>query len=116
MNSYSIGFNGEELALEYLKNKGYRFLDKNFHSAFGEIDLIVENDKYLIFIEAKTRKNTNFGHPAEAVHIHKQNRLIQTCLFYLSMHHTMKFKRFDVITIITDTGQIDHIENAFWCG
>ena len=107
---------GEKLALEYLENKGYRFVDRNFHSAFGEIDLIVEDDDYLVFVEVKTREDDSFGPPEATVHIHKQNRLYFTTQFYLSLNPSRKYKRFDVITVLLNSGEIKHIEDAFRCG
>lgn len=112
----TVGAMGEEMARKYMEEKGYHFLEKNFHSPWGEIDLIMQNKEYLVFVEVKTRADDTFAHPFEAVHIPKQNRLIQTAFYYLSLHHSTKMKRFDVVGITLDTGKIEHVENAFPCG
>lgn len=112
----TVGAFGEEMARTYMEENGYHFVAKNFYSPWGEIDLIMQDATYLVFIEVKTRADDRFLHPFEAVHVPKQNRLIQTAFYYLSLHPTSKMKRFDVIGITLDTRTIEHIEDAFPCG
>ena len=114
-----MGAWGEEQAAACLKRQGFFLIARNYHSRYGEIDLIMENDEYLIFVEVKLRKNDRYGTPAEAVTFKKQERLRNTALLYLQAHETRKQPRFDVIEIYAPRGmdtkplRISHIENAF---
>ena len=68
MNNRQRGAVGEELALNYLLKDGYKYIDKNWHySRSAEIDLIMQKDKTIVFVEVKTRSNLNYGHPFEAI-------------------------------------------------
>lgn len=106
-------------AEQFLINRGFSLIRRNFHSRYGEIDLVMENAEFLIFVEVKLRKNSRFGTPAEAVTVKKQERLRNTALIYLQMHPAQKQPRFDVIEIYAPRGadartvSISHIENAF---
>ncbi len=110
---------GEALAAEYLRKKHYKLVAANYRSRFGEIDLIVENRKYLVFVEVKLRKSDRFAAAAEYVDLRKQNRLRSTAAIYLSEHETVLQPRFDVIEIYAPQGiqtahpQIHHMEDAF---
>lgn len=117
--SNTLGAWGEEQAKKFMELRGFSLIEKNYHSRYGEIDLIMENDVFLIFVEVKLRKNSCFGTPAEAVTPKKQERLRNTALIYLQFHETDKQPRFDVIEIYAPQGMdtkplpISHIENAF---
>ncbi len=108
---------GEELAAKYLRKKRYRILEMNYRCRMGEIDLIVENRKYLVFVEVKLRKNANFAEALEYVDTRKQERLKTTAMLYLAHNETEKPCRFDVIEIYAPEGvkrpQIRHLEDAF---
>lgn len=95
-----IGDLGERLAKNYLMRKGYKIIDTNFHSRFGEIDLIVQNkqDKFnpLVFIEVKTRTSNNFGSPEESVDALKKSKIVKTIINYLEQKN-----------IMTDDWQVD---------
>lgn len=71
-----LGVSGEKMAAEYLKRKGYLIIDKNFRTREGEIDLIAERNKELIFIEVKTRTSFTYGSPEEAVDAKKQQKIL----------------------------------------
>ena len=114
-----LGRWGEELAASAYKKKGYKLLDANYHSRFGEIDLIVKNRKYLVFVEVKLRKSAGFALAREFVDTRKQNRLRTTASIYLSENPTDLQPRFDVIEIYAPEGtmtvspEIYHMEDAF---
>ncbi len=111
---------GEDYAADYLLQNGYQILERNYHCRFGEIDIIVRNDQYLIFTEVKTRNEKHMVSPLEAVTVGKQKKLYRTALVYLQSHPTQLQPRFDVIGIITNTNNavlsMEHIENAFYGG
>ena len=112
MNTKIYGGSGEALAFNYLKENDYKILNTNFSCKLGEIDIIAEKDKYIIFVEVKARSSKKFGMPCEAVTYQKQQHIKRTALYYLQKTKNLdKFCRFDVIEILD--GKINHIENAF---
>ncbi len=110
---------GEALAAAYLQKKKYQLLASGYRCRFGEIDLIVSNKKYLVFVEVKLRKSSGFAQAREFVNYHKQNRLRITAEMYLSQYPTTLQPRFDVIEIYAPEGtltlnpKIIHLEGAF---
>ena len=110
---------GEALAAEYLRKKRYKIVACGYHCRFGEIDLIVENRKFLVFVEVKLRKSGNFAEAMEYVDRRKQDRLRMTASMYLSQNPTHLQPRFDVIEIYAPNGteteepEIRHMEDAF---
>ena len=114
-----VGAWGEELAAQYLRRKRYKILATGYRSRFGEIDLIVENKKFLVFVEVKLRKSSDFAKAMEYVDRRKQDRIRTTAGIYLSDFPTPLQPRFDVIEIYAPQGtdtpnpQIYHMEDAF---
>ena len=110
---------GEALAAEYLRKKHYRLLAAGYRCRFGEIDLIVSDKQYLVFVEVKLRKTDKFALAREFVDIKKQNRLRTTASIYLNENPTQLQPRFDVIEIYAPDGAntlkpvINHLEDAF---
>lgn len=110
---------GEFVAAEYLRKKHYKLLASGYHSRFGEIDLIVCNRNYLVFVEVKLRKSDSFAQAHEFVDSHKQERLRTTAELYLAQNPTKLQPRFDVIEIYAPDGvctkkpKIFHLEDAF---
>ncbi|HHW41429.1 MAG TPA: YraN family protein [Syntrophomonadaceae bacterium] len=112
-----LGAAGEEVALSYLLKQGYRLLEKNYRCRFGEIDLIVEDGKTVVFIEVKTRSSCLFGLPQEAVGCSKQTKIRRLAQnFLLSRGLEEKPVRFDVIAVLySKTGDFDieHLKGVF---
>ena len=110
---------GEALAAEYLRKKHYTLVAAGYYCKFGEIDLIVKDRKFLVFVEVKLRKNEKFAQAMEYVDRRKQDRLRVTASMYLSQHPTKLQPRFDVVEIYAPQGanteepQITHLEDAF---
>lgn len=110
---------GEAKAAEFLRKKHYTLVAAGYFCKFGEIDLIVRNKKYLVFVEVKLRKNANFAQALEYVDRRKQDRLRMTASLYLSENPTRLQPRFDVIEIYAPQGtltpdpEIYHLEDAF---
>ena len=117
MNSIERGKWGEALALEFLKKKGYTSVAAGWRSRFGEIDIIVKNREYVVFVEVKLRKNADFAQAREYVGYTKQRKIIKTASLWLSSHKTSLQPRFDVIEIYAadehSEPEIIHLENAF---
>jgi len=110
-----IGNIGEELAVNYLRGKGYRVLDRNYRSRCGELDIILLKDEVLVFVEVKTRRSDKYGAPREAVNYHKVNKIVNTANNYLIHKKMSSYNvRFDVIEICFDKiPRINHIKDAF---
>ena len=111
-NKRAIGSNYEKIAGQYLEQQGYQIIEYNFHSRYGEIDIIAKHQGYLVFVEVKYRENDKSGHPLEAVSVSKQ-RTISKCAFYYLQKHKVQEEavRFDVVGILGDKIQV--IQNAF---
>lgn len=111
MSKVSLGKFGENIAEQYLTEKGYKVLEKNFYTRFGEIDLICQYQKIIIFVEVKTRNSTDFGYGEEAVTPKKIDSLIKTALIYLRDKNTPW--QIDVVSILLQDGdaQIKHFTN-----
>ncbi len=110
---------GEMLAAQYLMKKRYKLVATNFKSRFGEIDLIMETRKYLVFVEVKLRKSNAFAEAYEFVDRRKQDRIRTTAEIYLSQYPTKLQPRFDVVEVYAPNGiqtlnpEIRHMEDAF---
>ena len=110
---------GEALAAEYLRKKRYTVVAAGYRCRYGEIDLIVQDRKYLVFVEVKLRKSANFAIAREYVDRYKQDRIRVTASVYLSQNPTKLQPRFDVIEIYAPEGtatvhpEIRHMEDAF---
>ena len=110
---------GEALAAKYLRKKFYRILATGYRCRFGEIDLIVSNRRFLVFVEVKLRKSDRFAQAREFVDFRKQDRIRTTASLYLEQNPTKLQPRFDVIEIYAPQGLetknpiIHHLEDAF---
>ena len=78
-----LGRNGEKLTVNYLKKLGYKILETNYKTSFGEADIIALKDNSLCFIEVKTRSSTKYGTPGQAVNYKKQKKYRDLALFYV---------------------------------
>ena len=113
----NIGTAGELSAENYIRQLGWVILENNYHSRFGEIDIIAKDKDEIVFIEVKTRQNTIYGLPHESITRQKLNRIQKTALLYLLKHHMEQhYYRFDVISISSCIGknqQIEHMKHVF---
>lgn len=114
---FTLGDRGEIIAADYLAAQGYKIIGQKIRASFGELDLVVQKNDTLVFVEVKTRAGTGFGAPEESVDAAKQKKLTQLAAWYLQQHSPAKTKaRFDVISIYYDgrqEPQVRHFENAF---
>jgi putative endonuclease len=117
-----LGAKGEDIAVRFLRNKGYRILERNYRVKLGEIDIIAEQGADLVFIEVKTRSDRFFGSPLEALTEAKQRQLARVALEYLSKKEWLdRPVRFDVVGIHlprinapqSPETSIDLVRNAF---
>lgn len=113
MKNLEIGKKGEELAAEYLKNKGYKILETNKRfSRYCEIDIIALDRDSLVFCEVKTRKTNICGSPLEAITKSKYQNIKKGIFFYLQENPNYKKFRIDAISIILKPKlEIEHLRN-----
>ncbi len=117
MSSRDIGMVGEQIAVEYLKKKGYKILEKNFKLRFSEIDIIALDKDVLVFVEVKTKTNLRFGQPYEEITPAKLKKLKRGVQYYLLLRKKyVNYKmRLDVLSILLDTNrrlqELKHYKN-----
>lgn len=111
-----IAIQGEDIAVMYLRKKGYTVLERNFRKQYGEIDIIAVYNDVLIFIEVKTRTSAEFGTGLEAISPWKIKSVMRTGQLYKLIHPTLPENlRLDAIAILLsrngEAPSIEHIEN-----
>ena len=115
MEIHEKGRFGEDLACRHLLKKGFTIKERNFKCQYGEIDIIAENEKTLIFVEVKLRKSISHILPSEYVDSRKIKKISKTAFFYLGNIESLnKTIRFDIIEVLNSNPPlIRHLENAF---
>lgn len=112
-----LGRKGEDATADFLKQKGYKIIQRNYKNKLGEIDIIAKDRKTLCFVEVKTRTNFRFGYPQEAVTRHKQKQLNKVALSYLKQYNLLNTPaRFDIASVIFNNQnkfEIKIIKDAF---
>ncbi len=114
--SKRIGDEGESFAEKFLKQKGYRILERNYRTPIGEIDIVARDGEYMVFIEVKTRQSLQYGAPVDAVDRRKRERIRRLALLYLKNKRLYDNPvRFDVLglTLIDGRYEVELIKNAF---
>ncbi|MBQ2604799.1 MAG: YraN family protein [Acutalibacteraceae bacterium] len=107
------GRKGEKAVCDYLVNKGYKIVCTNYHSRYGEIDIIAENDKVIAFVEVKTRKKNSFVSGLESINKSKIRKIVLTLLDYTSKYNITKQPRIDCAQVTAGgSEEIVYIENA----
>lgn len=95
-----IGAQGEDMALKFLQQQGYRLLDRNFRTHYGELDLVMMDKDEIVFAEVKKRASNDYGYPEEMVNWKKKKHLLKTAHIYLDRKRLDEFfYRFDTIAI-----------------
>lgn len=111
-----LGERGENVAAKYLRNQGYKILERNYQSGVGEIDIIARDGKTLVFVEVKTRAYDD-PTPEEQVNNTKQHQNTKAAKTYLGRFgQPQPAARFDVVAVVWPTGQppiIRHTTDAF---
>ena len=111
-NKREVGAEGEDRATKSLKREGYRIIEKNFRSPFGELDIVAEEGGYLVFVEVKKRNSQTFGNSLHAINNAKKKHMIKTAMFYMKTHKCFDRRvRFDVVGIDSDNVKI--VKHAF---
>ena len=118
LNRKERGALAEEAAARYLEANGYTILERNFELKVGEVDLIVERDGTVVFVEVKARRDTEIALPRDQVHIKKQRRIARAAIGYVSINNIRgRDLRFDIIEVYLDhhgePAKLEHLEHAF---
>lgn len=111
-----LGKLGEEIARNYLEEKGYSIIGSNYKFGKLEIDIIARTDDFIVFAEVKTRSSAEVIEPETAVNRKKQRQIIKAADIYLSENNIDTEARFDIITVLNSQKGfiISHIEDAFY--
>lgn len=115
------GKKGENSVCRHLKLKGYKILERNYHSKYGEIDIIAAKGDIVAFVEVKARAQQGMGTPREAVSQSKQGKIVKTACCYIRDKKLALQPRFDVAEVILDdqnriVGKIKYFQNAYDVG
>jgi putative endonuclease len=115
---HSLGERGEDAAARFLRRRGYKIVSRSDRGRLGEIDLVAVDRRTVVFVEVKTRRSHEAGHPADAVDEDKQRRLTRLALAYLKRHDLLENPaRFDVVAVTWPADdsppRIDHFPHAF---
>ncbi len=110
-----LGDFGELIAERFYLKNGYRILEKNYSVSGGELDLIVETDSLLVFVEVKTRSNMEYGSPAEAINRKKLLHMKRAAETYLLKNPCEKEIRFDALEVLAviknGIPQVEHVNH-----
>jgi len=108
-----IGNLGETIAAEFLENKGYQLIDHNYHTRYGELDLVMLELDSVVFVEVKTRTSDTFGTPEDSVTSEKLERLQSAALLWLQAHPEVDDEwRMDVVSVnLTHDQRVENIEH-----
>lgn len=113
----NLGRKGEEAAARYLEQRGYEILERNWTCFAGEADIIARDEEWLVFVEVKTRRNTDKGFPSDAVDARKREKYEKIALAYAATYSGTEVPvRFDVVSIVVignGKAMIRHHMNAF---
>lgn len=119
MDKKALGRWGEQVAVDFLRQRGFEILQQNFQTRMGEIDIIAKDGDTYCFVEVKTRQSLQYGPPSDAVSRSKQRTIIKVALMYMNEHDLDDVDmRFDVVTIDIknpDEPQVELLEDAIDC-
>ena len=110
-----LGKWGEDLAGDYLQRKGYTIIERDWKSGRRDLDIVAKNGDVIVFVEVKTRCNSLYGQPEEAVDYRKLQSLQQAINHYIKFRHIRQEVRFDIISIVGTIGaepDIQHIQDV----
>lgn len=112
LNRKRRGEHAEDAARQFLEQQQLVFIERNFHSRFGEIDLVMNDNQTLVFVEVRMRSSDKFGGALASVDYRKQQKLLKTGAYYLQSKNKDCYCRFDVIAI-NGEGDVEWIKSAF---
>jgi len=116
MKNIETGNKGETIAVNYLLEKGFEILERNWRFVHLELDIVASKDKKIHFVEVKTRRTKKYGHPEESITSKKMNHLKRAAESYLDIYPQWEQIQFDVISIFINKNQLEilMIEDVFF--
>jgi len=115
-NNKILGDKGEKIAAKYLRQHGYKLLERNYRNKSGEIDIIAKDKEHMVFVEVKTRTNANAECFSSSINRNKKKRLVKSASWYLENSRiNYSAARFDVVFISMQAKRykVDHLIDAF---
>ncbi len=114
-NAQRQGQDAENKAAEFLQQRGFQLISRNYQCRQGEIDLIMRDGEHLVFVEVRHRTKASHGSPVETITTSKRKKLIYTARHYIAANRVSDSQpiRFDVIGIQPGS-PVDWIPDAFW--
>lgn len=112
-----LGALGEQIAVDYLIERGYQIIERNWSNGHKEIDIVAKDGDTIVIVEVKTRRSTYLVEPETAVDVFKQRNLIWAANSFVNRFQYDNDIRFDIISIVIDRNnekRIEHIEDAFY--
>lgn len=107
------GETAEQIAAAFLLNRGLKIIHRNYRCRFGEIDLVAQDGKTLVFVEVKSRRTEDFGGAAASITRGKREKLLRAARHYLAQARSMPPCRFDAVLIRGEPPQLEWVKNAF---
>ncbi len=107
------GETAEQIAAAFLLNRGLKIIHRNYRCRFGEIDLVAQDGKTLVFVEVKSRRTEDFGGAAASITHGKREKLLRAARHYLAQNRSMPPCRFDAVLIRGEPPQLEWVKNAF---
>ena len=113
-----LGKEGEEEAARYLKSKGYKINNRNWNFYGYEIDIVAENEEFIVFVEVKTRTTALYGNPEDFVSPSRMRRMVEAAHHYIIENDVEKAFRLDIIGVLWNGKRfsLEHIDDAFLPG
>jgi putative endonuclease len=112
-----LGIKGEDLAVSFLKETGYRILKRNYRIGHSDIDILAQDESSLVFIEVRTKSREDRGMPEDTLTANKLRRMKKTAELYIAFNHYRGPARLDAVCIVLDnTGRIRHFEHYLGVG
>lgn len=111
-----LGKGGEDEAVRFLEEQGYRIRHRNWRSGRKELDIVAEDGNELVIVEVRTRRNNQFGTPEESINGQKIRRIVSSADAYVRKFAIDSPVRFDIISLIGEQSpwSIEHIKDAFY--
>ena len=112
-----LGEWGEGVASQFLQERGYRITETNYRCRWGEVDIVARDGDELVFVEVRTRRDTEYGTPEESITAAKARRLVATAQEYMQRHGGEDLDwRIDLVSIRLGRGHqlrdISHLTNV----
>lgn len=113
---YELGKRGEEEAVRFLERKGYYIMHRNWRNGKKELDIVARDGEEVAFVEVKTRRNTTYSRPEEAVNATKVRHIVSSADAYIRRYQVDLPIRFDIVTVVGSEPpyEIEHITDAFF--